>query len=377
MIKKSLLIAVLAHTSSFFAQSNVLPSNGNVGIGTTTPTEKLQVHGTARIDSTLTVDSVKITGSARLDKDLNIGRNLILDHIENINPNEVYSTLMVKSDGTVHSTPKKIDGLPAEIPPCLVDFEGNPVYTGTYWTYDNPNHSLYTGHCFDAKVGINRWNPSVALDVNGTTRSTRLVLGFANPLTMTDYFSLKINSSPAIAYSLMSVKSGVNNLFNLNSSGLLNTKYLQSINLQTQKIGINVDPNGSNQVGLFHLKTNLSSSNNSPIFVIENQNRKLFQINNNGNIYARQIRVNLDAAWPDYVFTPDYKLLSLNELETYISINGHLPNIQPASDVAQNGLDLGESNRLLTEKVEELTLYIIAQQKMLEQMKLEIESIKK
>lgn len=162
----------------------------------------------------------------------------------------------------------------------------------------------------------------------------------------------------------------------MNSSGLLNTNYLQSVNLQTQRIGINVDPNSSNQVGLFHLKTNLPNSNSSVAFLIENQNRKVFQINNNGNIYARQIRVNLDASWPDYVFQPNYQLMPLKDVETYIVENGHLPNVPAAAEVEADGVDLGEANRILMEKVEELTLYLIQQQKMLEQMQAELDALK-
>lgn len=378
MKKNLLVIFTLTQITFINAQTNVLPTNGDVGIGTTAPAAKLDVHGTARIDSTLTVDSVNVLGNTRLGNDLKIDGNLILTNVSAIDPNEIYSTLMVKGDGTVFSTPKATGLDPLQVPLCLADpLTGLPLYTGTNWTYDNPNRTIYTGHCTEAKVGINKWNPSVALDVNGTTRSTRLALGFTNPLSMTEYFAIKINTSPATAYSLMSVKSGVNNLFDLNSSGLLNTKFVEAINVETQKIGVNVDPNSAAQVGFFHLKTNLPNTNTTPVFLLENQTRKLFQVNNNGHIYARQIRVNLDVAWPDYVFKSDYNLMPLKELEKFIQVNGHLPNVQSAADIKENGLDLGESNRILTEKVEELTLYLIEQQKLIEKMQLQIVELNK
>ena len=111
------------------------------------------------------------------------------------------------------------------------------------------------------------------------------------------------------------------------------------------------------------------------MFLIENESRKLFQINNNGHIYARQIRVNLDLAWPDYVFQLNYQLMPLSQLETFIKQHGHLPNVPKASEVNVNGIDLGETNRILMEKVEELTLYLIQQQKKLDQIELEIKTI--
>lgn len=371
MIKNFFFLSAVLCTSSIYAQTNSLPTSGDVGIGTTNPQERLQVCGTVKVDSTLIADSIRVIGNTNLEKDLKIEGNLVLPNIIEMDTIGNYNSLLVKSDGTVVSTPKSIEVGPYVVPPCKTDAAGNIIYGGTYWTFDNPNHSIYTGHCTEAKVGINRWNPRVALDVKGTTYSTRLALGFSNPIIASEYFSLKINSSPSSAYSLMSVTSGSTNLFNLNSSGLLNSPFVQ-----TQKFGINVDPTSAQQVGVFHIKTNLPNTNASPIFLIENQTRKLFQVNNNGHIYARQVRVNLDTAWPDYVFANGYELMPLNQLEEYINDYGHLPNVQPAEDVAKNGLDLGESNRVLTEKVEELTLYLIEQSKALEMMRSELESLK-
>lgn len=77
-----------------------------------------------------------------------------------------------------------------------------------------------------------------------------------------------------------------------------------------------------------------------------------------GKIRAREIKVDNDT-WPDYVFKPNYRLPSLEEVEEHIRIYGHLGNIPSAAEVESNGIELGEMNRLLLEKIEELTLYII------------------
>ncbi|MFC3197312.1 hypothetical protein ACFOET_06785 [Parapedobacter deserti] len=88
----------------------------------------------------------------------------------------------------------------------------------------------------------------------------------------------------------------------------------------------------------------------------------------NGNIRAREVKVEM-ANWPDYVFKDNYDLMSLAELESYINTHGHLPGIPSAKDVEADGIGLAEMNRKLLEKVEELTLYILKQQREINQLK--------
>jgi hypothetical protein len=77
--------------------------------------------------------------------------------------------------------------------------------------------------------------------------------------------------------------------------------------------------------------------------------------------------------WPDYVFENDYKLLSLEEVEDHINEKGHLPNVPSAKDVEEEGsFSLGEMNKKLLEKVEELTLYLIEQNKQLKEQQLQL-----
>ncbi len=76
-----------------------------------------------------------------------------------------------------------------------------------------------------------------------------------------------------------------------------------------------------------------------------------------GKIRAEEIKVETD--WADYVFFADYQLPTLQEVEQHIKEKGHLINIPSASEVQANGIQLGEMNRLLLEKIEELTLYML------------------
>ncbi|PTS94693.1 hypothetical protein DBR11_22725, partial [Pedobacter sp. HMWF019] len=78
-----------------------------------------------------------------------------------------------------------------------------------------------------------------------------------------------------------------------------------------------------------------------------------------GNMIAESVKVQLKSAWPDYVFKDDYKLTSLQETEKHIKENGHLQGIPSAAEVKAEGIDLGEMNKKLLQKIEELTLYLI------------------
>jgi hypothetical protein len=91
-----------------------------------------------------------------------------------------------------------------------------------------------------------------------------------------------------------------------------------------------------------------------------------------GNVHAQQVNVNLNN-WADYVFNKDYQLLPLHEVKTYIDQNHHLPDMPSAQEVIKDGLNLGEMNKLLTKKVEELTLYLIEKDKQLKEDEMKLD----
>ena len=97
-----------------------------------------------------------------------------------------------------------------------------------------------------------------------------------------------------------------------------------------------------------------------------------------GNAVAESMTVKLQANWPDYTFKKEYRLMSLADVKTYIDKNQHLPEIPSAAQVEKDGINLGEMNRLLLKKVEELTLYLIEKDKEIKELKSsENERIKK
>ena len=95
----------------------------------------------------------------------------------------------------------------------------------------------------------------------------------------------------------------------------------------------------------------------------------------NGTIHAREVKINL-TGWPDFVFEPSYQLKSLTDVEEYIKINGHLEHIPSTQQVEENGINLGEMQVRLLQKIEELTLYTIEQNKKIEQQNQELKTLK-
>ena len=93
----------------------------------------------------------------------------------------------------------------------------------------------------------------------------------------------------------------------------------------------------------------------------------------NGTITSTEVKVLADISqYPDFVFSDKYKLRSLNEVADYIEKNNHLPDIPTADDVTE-GIALGEMNTKLLQKIEELTLYIIDQNKRIENLENKLE----
>ena len=98
-----------------------------------------------------------------------------------------------------------------------------------------------------------------------------------------------------------------------------------------------------------------------------------------GKMIAEEVRVLLQSGsgWPDYVFKSEYELKTLEEVDSYIQENGHLPNIPTAAEVKEEGILLGDMNKNLLEKIEELTLYMIQTNKDVKELQSENAKLKK
>jgi len=135
-------------------------------------------------------------------------------------------------------------------------------------------------------------------------------------------------------------------------------------------------------MGNFNLSFNSASATGGKIYIGETSvfptttgNYKLYV---EGGILTEKVKVALRSTtnWADYVFANDYKLKPLSEVESFIKENKHLPGIYSAQELVNEGLDLGSMQSKQMEKIEELTLYLIAQNKKLEKQDQEIEVLK-
>jgi hypothetical protein len=95
----------------------------------------------------------------------------------------------------------------------------------------------------------------------------------------------------------------------------------------------------------------------------------------NGPIRAKSLTLS-QTGWPDYVFDSAYHLQPLNEVENYVRANKHLPGVPTAATVEKEGLSVGEVQAVMLRKIEELTLYNIAQQKELDALRQELHEMR-
>ncbi len=132
-----------------------------------------------------------------------------------------------------------------------------------------------------------------------------------------------------------------------------------------------------NGVVKYQIDGNGNIFTNGKLAIGTNDSSKIgsYSLADTGDAIFNKVKVRSYSSWPDYVFYKNYQLNSLKDLETFIKTNNHLPEIPSAGDVEKNGIDLTDNQAILLKKVEELTLYIIEQNKKAEQQQQKIDKI--
>ena len=197
-------------------------------------------------------------------------------------------------------------------------------------------------------VGIGMESPSYKLDVNGGGR-------FVNELNVTNTGTARFNietNGTGTRYGELAFK---DNGSVLGYIWTVPTSNLMSIGKGShQHINMRLD-NDFVGIGTTNPREKLEVNGNTII---------------NGDVESKKVKVTASpGSVPDYVFSPNYKLRTLSELEAFIKANSHLPNVPNANEIETNGQDVGDLQLKLLEKIEELTLYVIEQNKEMAELK--------
>ncbi len=285
---------------------------GRIGIGTNNPQSKLDVKGEVRC--------TYLTGEVA---------NLRL-------VTGKYATLL-RNDGAdtywLFTNYNNVNGSWNNLRPFRINNSTGDIYLG--------NNNFFISHSL-GRVGIGTNSPKVKLDVNGEIRSK--LNGVANLRLVGGKYATLLRSDGIDTYLLLTNYNDVNGSWN-------NLRPLRVDNA-TGDVYL-----GNNNLSILHNSGNVGIG-------YENPTAKL---DVNGTVRAKEVKVCLDQGC-DFVFEDNYDLMPLNKLNQFIKKNKHLPNIAPAKEMEKDGIDLSKMNAQLLRKVEELTLYIIEQEKRIKKL---------
>jgi hypothetical protein len=305
---------------------NTLPESGNVGIGTTTPAEKLDVNGNARITENFTVEGNASLQAAAVVTDLKVDGHAYFQQNQTTYGRMFYlgapSASTIGTDRIVVLEPTT--GMLRTLNPALLQqyiygVQNNCLAAQPVWT--SATGKMYPS-CPDVSIGIGTDAPTHKLDVRGRGY-------FLEGVRLGSYATSPNIASPALIEAERSVHSAT-----------------PWIRMSVRKA--------------------------------DGTNESRFRVEHTGIVYCTQVNVRPPASIPvpDYVFKPDYRLMPLAELHQYVLANSHLPNIPCAQEIRDKGMNLDEMQLKLLEKVEELTLYVIALDEKNQQLQQEIALLK-
>ncbi|MBK7130322.1 MAG: hypothetical protein IPH66_13310 [Crocinitomicaceae bacterium] len=212
---------------------------------------------------------------------------------------------------------------------------------------------LFTA-CPDVNVGIRTDDPQFALHTVGTTYSKSFLAGSTFGSTNA-YFNV-IGLSNAATLMNLGVKLGVSP---------------EEIRFTVSGYGEVKITNTGTQPSLL-----INNGKGHAIVVHANDGNKILQLEDDGLLRAREIRVDQDT-WADHVFDDDYHLPKLGDVAQFIKVNHHLPGVPSAEQIDQDGLNLGEMQKIQMQKIEEMTLYLIEMEKNMAKMETRITELEK
>lgn len=149
------------------------------------------------------------------------------------------------------------------------------------------------------------------------------------------------------------------------------------IRLHDENHGISVGTNGEMCINSGAENNQLPLTLNGKVGINAANDIEGFSLTVGGGIITDEVLIKDVSAWHDYVFGKNYGLMPLNELKAYISENQHLPDVPSEKEVMENGIELSEMQGILLKKIEELTLYTLKQQEIIESLQSRIEELER
>jgi hypothetical protein len=309
-MKKNILLIfiILYFVSQGSGQTNTLPSNDSVGIGTVNPSEILEIE----------------------DGYLSIYHN-------HAGSGAGYALRFKTNGGSFKNTQAQI-GLSQTT-------TNNPGASLLFYTHNGTSLEERMRLSAVGNLGINTPSPGAKLGIQSTGTGITSILLANNNNSTGDYNQIKFQHSQSDATYGAAIRQiikasdlhgGVLSFLTDNSTGVLTER-------------MRIDVSGNVGIGTSQPSQKLSVDGN--IYAEGN-------ISANGFITTRKLTVT-QLGWSDYVFAKKYKLRSLLSLETFIKLNNHLPEMPSAKQVEREGISVGDTQALLLKKIEELTLYLI------------------
>jgi hypothetical protein len=318
------------YTGSPSVERMRIEGNGNVGIGTDEPQGELHVSSEDNGDAVLIIEADTDNGPGEFDNPKIIFRQ---DGGKDISAFENYNNELLIRNSVGGSG-------------------GISFGTGNVTGYENAVTRMSIKD--DGRIGIGTTQPSDKLHISDNTLP-----------------SIKISKGTSY-WGQLSLATGNGSFSNFAKQG--------DLVLRTDATADDIIITARNSTGSIRFGTGIGDTEKMTITssgrVGIGTNEPQSELAVNGTITAKEVIVTTDG-WPDFVFTDNHNLMSLNKLEQHVKVNKSLPGIPTEKEVLEGGVKLGDMQAKLLEKVEELTLYTIAQEKRLAQLEKENEELKK